>query len=330
MCIYILSNQATFPSIYGTSLGHQVAPGFFATHYDFGTITKLLFNRFYDPRCHKNSATLILNIVQISYLYRRNETCSFSWHMDQLYADNKLYRSVQLTDAALGDGPTCRSYIPSQTVYLTWDNIAYEKNTIQMPCPSSVRWGHFFERGRYTAPWKSQHPRQLKISYIGSGNTPLKKRIIRFCHNNDDLCTLYDGDNGEYSSLQAQNFRRVWDISRSSTFCLSPPGLAPGRKQHIDSILMGCIPIFFFDSNTFKRYLPHHFGWRTNGSINISPGNFETFLTRRSIKFLLKQYGMIRRLQKSIRENGHSLVYSFEEQSGDAVDIFKQILNASV
>jgi hypothetical protein len=49
----------------------------------------------------------------------------------------------------------------------------------------------------------------------------------------------------------------VMDIFQNSVFCLQPPGDSFTRRSIFDSILAGCIPVFFHPQSAYKQYLWH-------------------------------------------------------------------------
>jgi hypothetical protein len=49
----------------------------------------------------------------------------------------------------------------------------------------------------------------------------------------------------------------VMKAFQSSVFCLQPPGDSYTRRSTFDSILAGCIPVFFHTGSAYKQYLWH-------------------------------------------------------------------------
>lgn len=49
----------------------------------------------------------------------------------------------------------------------------------------------------------------------------------------------------------------VMDVFMNSVFCLQPPGDSYTRRSIFDSILAGCIPVFFHPQSAYKQYLWH-------------------------------------------------------------------------
>ncbi|XP_076947440.1 putative xyloglucan galactosyltransferase GT19 [Bidens hawaiensis] len=98
----------------------------------------------------------------------------------------------------------------------------------------------------------------------GISSTPNIRRSIRLeCDANDEvmnstgteyvrLCEFVDCSNGvcEHDPI------KIMKPMLHSSFCLQPPGDTPTRRSTFDSILAGCIPVFFEDLSAKKQY-----GW---------------------------------------------------------------------
>uniref|UniRef100_A0A7N0TCQ2 Exostosin GT47 domain-containing protein n=1 Tax=Kalanchoe fedtschenkoi TaxID=63787 RepID=A0A7N0TCQ2_KALFE len=53
------------------------------------------------------------------------------------------------------------------------------------------------------------------------------------------------------------NPSRLMKMYRSSNFCLQPPGDSFTRRSTCDSILAGCIPVFFHPGSAYVQYMWH-------------------------------------------------------------------------
>ncbi|KAI3823603.1 hypothetical protein L1987_05042 [Smallanthus sonchifolius] len=100
----------------------------------------------------------------------------------------------------------------------------------------------------------------------GISSTPNVRRSIRLeCENSEKL------NNTSQSSIEYSNLCEFIDCSNGicehdpikimkpmlrSSFCLQPPGETPTRRSTFDSILAGCIPVFFEELSAKKQY-----GW---------------------------------------------------------------------
>ncbi|XP_071708344.1 probable xyloglucan galactosyltransferase GT19 [Rutidosis leptorrhynchoides] len=88
----------------------------------------------------------------------------------------------------------------------------------------------------------------------GISSTPNVRRSIRLeCEINTKLCNFVDCSNGicEHDPI------KFMKPMLHSSFCLQPPGETPTRRSTFDSILAGCIPVFFEDLSAKKQYRWH-------------------------------------------------------------------------
>jgi hypothetical protein len=90
----------------------------------------------------------------------------------------------------------------------------------------------------------------------------------------------------------------------------------------MDSFLLGCIPVFFMESDEFDLYLPYYFqGWARNASVLIDP---EPFLAGKVDLFrLLSSISAQRvgKMQALIARHAKRLVYSIDHVHNDALDL---------
>ncbi|CAN1780555.1 Probable xyloglucan galactosyltransferase GT14 [Linum perenne] len=56
---------------------------------------------------------------------------------------------------------------------------------------------------------------------------------------------------------RCENPVEVMRVFQDSVFCLQPPGDSPTRRSIFDSILAGCIPVFFHPFSAYGQYLWH-------------------------------------------------------------------------
>lgn len=109
----------------------------------------------------------------------------------------------------------------------------------------------------------------------GISATPNIRRSIRIeCDNNtgnssdavgggyEKLCEVVDCSNGVCEHDPLRFMRPMLQAS----FCLQPPGDTPTRRSTFDSVLAGCIPVFFEDLSAKSQY-----GW------HLPENEFESF-----------------------------------------------------
>lgn len=122
-----------------------------------------------------------------------------------------------------------------------------------------------------------------------------------------------------FATHEAESISRVFQLKRSSVFCLEPPGASPGRQSIVNSLLSACIPVFVADgemSAHFDHLWPHHFVWRSNASVLYTAESLQSGATSfESIHAHLAELnasGAVARMQAIIEANAHRLVYGLD------------------
>uniref|UniRef100_A0ACD5WG00 Uncharacterized protein n=1 Tax=Avena sativa TaxID=4498 RepID=A0ACD5WG00_AVESA len=91
-----------------------------------------------------------------------------------------------------------------------------------------------------------------------NGMLAIRDRIIDSCASSS-RCGLVDCSHGLQGFLTCRSPRRLVSVFASSRFCLQPRGDSFMRRSSVDSIMAGCIPVFFHEESTFeKQYRWHH------------------------------------------------------------------------
>ena len=188
------------------------------------------------------------------------------------------------------------------------------------------------------------------MSYVGSvkgmaGSSSLeaRSRIAQGCNRSGPpSCLLHFIDSGEtnaelvrlfgghpprgypaFPEVERQRNRdtvdsvaRAFAIKSRSIFCIEPPGLSPARKSIVDSLLVGCIPVFIRGPEMregFSRLWPYHFSWRANASVTFDVDDFVSgrmnFDGMRRALSQLNASGAVRQMQEVIGRNAHQLIY---------------------
>ncbi|XP_048504407.1 xyloglucan galactosyltransferase KATAMARI1 homolog [Beta vulgaris subsp. vulgaris] len=101
-------------------------------------------------------------------------------------------------------------------------------------------------------PWQSNSIRGELISQCK--NATNNSCTLVHCSQNDDLCSTPT---------------HIIEMFMKSEFCLQPPGDSYTRRSTFDSILAGCIPVFFHPKSAYTQYLWHLPGIYTSYSVYI-------------------------------------------------------------
>lgn len=114
---------------------------------------------------------------------------------------------------------------------------------------------------------------------------------------------------------------RVLDVMMKSEFCMQPPGDSFTRRSVFDSILAGCIPVFFSEHTAYTQY-----GWYLPGSRE----EYSVFVPKKKWGNIEEELSsvpepVVRRLRTRVIELIPSLTYahpnSTEPGFRDAVDV---------
>ncbi|RDX97838.1 Xyloglucan galactosyltransferase MUR3, partial [Mucuna pruriens] len=82
----------------------------------------------------------------------------------------------------------------------------------------------------------------------------IRNEIIKHCQSSRS-CKLLGCHNGGHN--YCNDPVHVTKVFQSSVFCLQPPGDSFTRRSTFDSILAGCIPVFFRPESAYNQYLWH-------------------------------------------------------------------------
>ncbi|XP_059663830.1 probable xyloglucan galactosyltransferase GT11 [Cornus florida] len=140
---------------------------------------------------------------------------------------------------------------------LTIESSPWNKNDFAVPYPTYFHPSSDNEVFR----WQSRM-RKLKrgffFSFVGAPrpnmDDSIRNEIIDQCLNSERKCKFLrctDIDN------KCNKPGLVMKIFQNSVFCLQPPGDSFTRRSTFDSILAGCIPVFFHPGSAYIQYLWH-------------------------------------------------------------------------
>ncbi|KAK1398590.1 Xyloglucan galactosyltransferase KATAMARI1 [Heracleum sosnowskyi] len=142
------------------------------------------------------------------------------------------------------------------TTVLTVESSPWNKNDFAIPYPTIFHPSNEEEVNTWQNRMRRLRRRFL-FSFVGSAKpqrvdsirgeiihqcTSTKRCRFLECRNKDDKC---------------QNPIHVIKTLQSSIFCLQPPGDSFTRRSTFDSILAGCIPVFFSPGSAYVQYLWH-------------------------------------------------------------------------
>ncbi|BAT98756.1 hypothetical protein LR48_Vigan06g139000 [Vigna angularis] len=101
-----------------------------------------------------------------------------------------------------------------------------------------------------------QRPRPFLFSFVGGTRPNLAKakvrdHIVTQC-DASERCVLVQCASGD---ARCHNPMNVLEVMSKSTFCLQAPGDSFTRRSTFDSVLAGCIPVFFSEHTAYTQYV---------------------------------------------------------------------------
>ncbi|CAH2059747.1 unnamed protein product [Thlaspi arvense] len=133
-------------------------------------------------------------------------------------------------------------------------------NDIAIPYPTYFHPKSLAEIWRWQTKVKNAKRRYL-FSFVG-GPRPtmdgsIRGEIIKQCLASHGKCKFLN-----CVSSDCDNPVKIMEVFKNSVFCLQPPGDSYTRRSIFDSILAGCIPVFFHPGsgyNQYKWYFPKNY-----------------------------------------------------------------------
>ena len=165
-------------------------------------------------------------------------------------------------------------YLPTfkNMTLLTIESSPWHRNDFAVPYPTYFHPSNDNEVFQWQNRMRRQRRRFL-FSFAGAPrpNLPdsIRNQIIDQCSASRRKCKLLEcGLVGSKCHTPVN----VMKMFQSSVFCLQPPGDSYTRRSVFDSILAGCIPVFFHPGSAYVQYLWHLPKNYTKYSVFI-PGN---------------------------------------------------------
>ncbi|XP_040385162.1 xyloglucan galactosyltransferase KATAMARI1 homolog [Oryza brachyantha] len=142
---------------------------------------------------------------------------------------------------------------------LTYESNIWDRRDFAVPYPTYF---HPSSAGEVAA-WQDTvraNRRPWLFAFAGgrraNGTLPIRDHIIDECTASPPArCGMLDCSHGRSATCRSP--RRLVGLFASARFCLQPRGDSFMRRSSIDTVLAGCIPVFFHEASTFK----HQYRW---------------------------------------------------------------------
>ncbi|XP_052139541.1 xyloglucan galactosyltransferase KATAMARI1 homolog [Oryza glaberrima] len=160
-----------------------------------------------------------------------------------------------------GNGFLSRPESGNMTV-LTYESNIWERRDFAVPYPSYFHPSSAREVSAWQATARAAR-RPWLFAFAGArranGTLAIRDHIIDECTASPPgRCGMLDCSHGLEGSITCRSPRRLVALFASARFCLQPPGDSFMRRSSIDTVLAGCIPVFFHEASTFKKQYQWH------------------------------------------------------------------------
>uniref|UniRef100_A0A5B7AK76 Putative xyloglucan galactosyltransferase KATAMARI1-like n=1 Tax=Davidia involucrata TaxID=16924 RepID=A0A5B7AK76_DAVIN len=181
------------------------------------------------------------------------------WGRDHFLVAGRItwdFRRVMDNDSAWGNKLMLLPESKNMTV-LTIESSPWNSNDFGIPYPTYFHpWSD-----KEVFQWQNRLRRQRRRFLFSFAGAPrpnieesIRNDIIEQCQASRRKCKLLNCTN------VANKCRKpvyVMKMFQSSVFCLQPPGDSFTRRSTFDTILAGCIPVFFHPASAYVQYLWH-------------------------------------------------------------------------
>ncbi|KAF2582999.1 hypothetical protein F2Q68_00001284 [Brassica cretica] len=143
--------------------------------------------------------------------------------------------------------------------FLTIERSPTSHNEFAIPYPTYFHPTSTFEIRQWQDKIKLTN-RTVLFSFAGaqrpsrSQNGLVRTQVIQQCKSSSKTCRFLDCDVKANGCDDPMSLMKLFE---SSVFCLQPPGDSLTRRSVFDSILAGCIPVFFNQGSAYKQYVWH-------------------------------------------------------------------------
>ncbi|CAI9288036.1 unnamed protein product [Lactuca saligna] len=140
---------------------------------------------------------------------------------------------------------------------LTIEKSPWHNNDFGIPYPTYFHPGNDLQ----IIDWQNKMKRQRRRALFSFAGAPrpgvedsIREKIIEQCVASIPKCRLL---RCSYYNLKCYQPIDVMRLFQNSVFCLQPPGDSYTRRSTFDSILAGCIPVFFTPGSAYIQYIWH-------------------------------------------------------------------------
>ncbi|KAI4379342.1 hypothetical protein MLD38_005656 [Melastoma candidum] len=127
-------------------------------------------------------------------------------------------------------------------------------NDVAIPYPTYFHPTTRAEVTRWQNQMRKQKRRRLFSFVGGPRNDSIRIKLMDKCLDSGNRCLFF---NCHDKASNCDDPSRVLKVHKNSIFCLQPPGDSDTRRSTFDSMLAGCIPVFFRRNSAYSQYFWH-------------------------------------------------------------------------
>ncbi|XP_044485424.1 probable xyloglucan galactosyltransferase GT14 [Mangifera indica] len=180
------------------------------------------------------------------------------WGGDHFLVSGRISRDFRRQSNSNYDWGSKFRFLPeSENISMLTIESSSGNNDFAIPYPTYFHPSKASEVFQWQERMKRQK-RQYLFSFAGAPRSrqkgSIRANIIDQCKTSSQSCKLVDCTNG---TTNCDNAIDVMKVFESSVFCMQPPGDSFTRRSIFDSMLAGCIPVFFHPDSAYTQYTWH-------------------------------------------------------------------------
>ncbi|KAH7572996.1 hypothetical protein ACOSQ2_006688 [Xanthoceras sorbifolium] len=183
------------------------------------------------------------------------------WGMDHFLVSGRISRDFRRQSDKNSEWGSKFRYLPesqNMSMLSIESSSSWNNNDFAIPYPTSFHPSTDSEVFQWQDRMRRQN-RPYLFSFAGGARrsrnkSSIRDSIINQCLESNSSCKFLDCSSG---TSNCDNPLSVMEVFEKSVFCLQPPGDSYTRRSTFDSILAGCIPVFFHPGSAYSQYVWH-------------------------------------------------------------------------
>ncbi|KAE8722566.1 Xyloglucan galactosyltransferase KATAMARI1-like protein [Hibiscus syriacus] len=177
---------------------------------------------------------------------------------DHFFISGRIARDFRRRSNRKSDwGSNFRLLPGSENMMMLTIESGSSKNDVAVPYPSYFHQSNDLQVHQWQEFLRKQN-RPYLFSFAGARRSKqkgsIRAEVIKQCQTSKNLCNFLDCGSSPEKCDEPTN---LMNLFQTSIFCLQPPGDSLTRRSTFDSILSGCIPVFFHPGSAYTQYIWH-------------------------------------------------------------------------